>query len=82
MRGAARVPDQPPKPPRRPGPGLRADARRNLDKLRAAAAGACSERGLDMPLEQIAARRSANPITLCDGCGIDFVTVTGRILIT
>ena len=54
--GAARVPDQPPKPPRRPGPGLRADARRNLDKLRAAAAGACSERGLDTPLEQIAAR--------------------------
>jgi hypothetical protein len=30
----------------------------------------------------LAARRSANPITLCDGCGIDFVTVTGRILIT
>ena len=38
-------------------PGLRrADARRNLDKLRAAAAEAFSERGLDMPLEEIASR--------------------------
>jgi len=58
------VPDQPPKPPRRPGPGLRADARRNLDKLRAAAAEAFSERGLDTPLEQIAARAGVSIGTL------------------
>jgi hypothetical protein len=28
----------------------------------------------------LAARRPANPITLCDGHGVDFVTVTGQIL--
>ena len=44
------------KPAPEPAPGLRADARRNLEKLRAAAAEAFSERGLDMPLEEIAAR--------------------------
>ena len=27
-----------------------------------------------------AARRPANPITLCDGHGVDFATVTGQIL--
>jgi hypothetical protein len=29
----------------------------------------------------LAARRPANPITLCDGHGSDFVTVAGQILI-
>jgi hypothetical protein len=28
----------------------------------------------------LAARRPSNPITLCDGHGSDFVTVTGQIL--
>ena len=56
-------------PAPRPAQGLRADARRNLDKLRAAAAEAFSERGLDMPLEEIAARAGVSIGTLYNRLG-------------
>jgi AcrR family transcriptional regulator len=56
-------------PAREPGPGLRADARRNLEKLRAAAAEAFSERGLDTPLEEIAARAGVSIGTLYNRLG-------------
>jgi AcrR family transcriptional regulator len=45
---ASTVPEAPQRPP------LRADARRNVEKLRQAAADAFSEHGLDTPLETIA----------------------------
>ena len=57
------------KPAPQPAPGLRADARRNLEKLRAAAAEAFSERGLDMPLEEIAARAGVSIGTLYNRLG-------------
>jgi len=57
------------KPAPKPAQGLRADARRNLDKLRAAAAEAFSERGLDMPLEEIAARAGVSIGTLYNRLG-------------
>src|SRR6516225_8646794 len=57
------------KPATQPAPGLRADARRNLEKLRAAAAEAFSERGLDMPLEEIAARAGVSIGTLYNRLG-------------
>src|SRR6516164_10467852 len=57
------------KPAPEPAPGLRADARRNLEKLRAAAAEAFSERGLDAPLEEIASRAGVSIGTLYNRLG-------------
>ena len=56
-------------PAPKPASGLRADAQRNLEKLRAAAAEAFSERGLDMPLEEIAARAGVSIGTLYNRLG-------------
>ena len=52
-----------------PASGLRADAQRNLEKLRAAAAEAFSERGLDAPLEEIAERAGVSIGTLYNRLG-------------
>jgi len=75
------------KPAPRPAQGLRADARRNLDKLRAAAAEAFSERGLDMPLEEIAARAGVSIGTLYNRLGprdalVDAVVADPAALVT
>ena len=59
----------PEKTAREPASGLRADARRNLEKLRAAAAETFSERGLDMPLEEIAARAGVSVGTVYNRLG-------------
>ena len=56
-------------PAPKPAPGLRADAQRNLEKLRAAAAEAFSERGLDAPLEEIAERAGVSIGTLYNRLG-------------
>jgi AcrR family transcriptional regulator len=52
-----------------PGLRLRADARRNVEKLKAAAAEAFSENGLDTPLEVIAARAGVSVGTIYNRLG-------------
>jgi AcrR family transcriptional regulator len=50
-------------------PSLRADARRNLEKLKAAALEIFQERGLDAPLEEIAERAGVSTGTLYNRFG-------------
>lgn len=59
----------PEKPARERGAGLRVDARRNLEKLKAAACEAFAEAGLDAPLEDIAARAGVSIGTLYNRLG-------------
>ncbi|MFI1887758.1 TetR/AcrR family transcriptional regulator [Streptomyces jumonjinensis] len=55
--------------PDRPAPALRADARRNLEKLKAAAAEVFREQGLSAPLEEVAQRAGVSIGTLYNRFG-------------
>lgn len=50
-------------------PVLRADARRNADRIRAAAAGVFAERGLSVPLEDVAAAARVSKATIFNRFG-------------
>jgi hypothetical protein len=54
--------------------------RTELERLRTAAAPQHYSRQPEIIGADFAARRPANPITLCDGHGADFMTVAGQIL--
>lgn len=50
-------------------PVLRADARRNLDRIRTAAVGLFGERGLSVPLEEVAAEAGVSKATIFNRFG-------------
>lgn len=50
-------------------PGVRADARRNMDRIRAAAMEVCRAQGLGAPIEQIARVAGTNPGTIYNRFG-------------
>lgn len=50
-------------------PALRADARRNIDRIHAAAVGVFGERGLSVPLEEVAAAAGVSKATIFNRFG-------------